>query len=271
MLTVTKLKESGDLAYTVYNQWQQQSVTPDNLYNQSLQLKVSSHFVFNDGIWDIPDYEGFAIISRLSSNPGNKQCFSQLNHVREILRFRLGNEAYYYWLPEDSYHQTIANTLSSERYHLNIKSPGLEKTYPEMIQKAFSKISIPESPEPISLKMLGFNVFGSCIALLGIFENENDYRRIMTFREKLYSDPALNKIDIKRTRPFIGHVTFAYLGRELTDPSRKLLAETLANINSLIKSMNIVFNISLAELCYFKNLSNFHKDPDYPTFSFISQ
>jgi hypothetical protein len=137
MLTVTKLK-SDDLTYTEYTQWQQNSVSLENLQNQSLQLKISKHFIFNNGKWNIPDYEGFAIISKLNSNTGNKKCFSQLCHLREILRFRLRNEAFYYWLPEDSYHQTIANTLSSERYYLNLKAPGLEKEYPEMIQNAFN-------------------------------------------------------------------------------------------------------------------------------------
>ncbi len=271
MLTVTKLKESEDLTYNEYTQWQQNSITLDNLLNQSMQFKVSNHFTFNGGEWNIPDYEGFAVISRISSDPGNKKCFNQLSHLKEILRFRLRNEATYYWLQEDSYHQTIANTLSSERYYLNVKAPGLEKAYPEIIEKAFDKISVPGDVEPILLRMIGFNVFGSCIALLGIFENESDYKCIMTFREQLYSNPALNKIDIKRTRPFIGHITFAYLGKELTDSSRKELAETLANINSMIQHMNIFYRISLAELCYFKNLSHFHKEPSFPTFSFISK
>jgi hypothetical protein len=93
----------------------------------------------------------------------------------------------------------------------------------------------------------------------------------MTFREQLYSDPALKKIDIKRTRPFIGHITYAYLGRELTDSSRKMLSQTLASVNSMLERMNIVFEISSAELCYFKNLSRFQQEPNFPTFSFISK
>ncbi len=270
MSSVTKLDLTSDLTFNEYNKWQQKAVSFDNLRNQSLQLKAADKYVFNGKEWSIPDYEGFAVISAVNANPGNDKFFNQLIHLKEDLKFRLNNSTSYYWLPENSYHQTIANTLSNERYHKNIKDKGLVQEYPGIIEMAFKSLSVSANPSPISLKMLGYNVFGSCIALLGIFENSTDYERIITFRNQFYGNPELNKLGIKFTRPFIGHVTFAYLGQELTPQEGEHLAHTLSSMNKGIENMKMIFNITQAELRYFKNLSHFQKEPDFPTFSFIS-
>lgn len=270
MSATTELDKPVDLTFDNYNQWQNNAVSFENLRTQSHKLKATDKYVYNDGKWSIPDYEGFAVISSVNANPDNDYCLSQLINLRENLITLLQNKSNYYWLPEESYHQTIANTLSSERFIKNIKEPGLTDQYPGFIKSAFDKISVPSSPDPVTIKMLGFNVFGSCIALLGIFENEFDYNRIMMFRNQFYSNPELNSLGIKLTRPFIGHITYAYVGLELTDIEKAELADILNDINSEIINTNIIFKISLTELRYFKNLSKFYKTPDYPSFSFIA-
>ncbi len=270
MSATTKLEHPSDLTFDEYIRWQYNAISFENLSKQSIQLKATNKYVFDGINWSIPDYEGFAVISAVNVNPGNENCFNLLIKLKDNLKSRLQNETTYYWLPEESYHQTIANTLSNGRYNINIKEPGLIQQYPEIIKSAFDSISLPASSTPVDIKMLGFNVFGSCIALLGIFEDKYDYERIINFRKQFYSNPSLNKLGIKLTRPFIGHITFAYVCKELTDPLRERLAQTLNNFNNTIERMNIVFKISFTELRYFKNLSHFEMEPDYPSYNLIT-
>jgi len=270
MSSTTKLEHPADLTFSEYNRWQQNALLFDNLRGQTFQIKANDKYVYDGINWLIPDYEGFAVISTVSNNPGNDNCFNQLYNLKEELKSLLKNESVYYWLPEDSYHQTIANTLSNKKYNININEPGLIQQFPEMIKSAFDSISVPASSVPVVIKMLGFNVFGSCIALLGVFENNYDYERIITFRQQFYSYPLLNNIGIKLTRPFIGHITFAYIGKELTVNLREDLAQILHNLNKNIESLNINFKITSTELRYFKNLSYFEMKPEYPSFNFIT-
>jgi len=270
MSATTKLENPSDLSFEEYNRWQNNAVLIENIRNQSFNLKSTDKYVFNGEDWLINDYEGFAIISTVNGNPENEHCFNRLVDLKHDLESRFKNKDSYYWLPEESYHQTIANTLSNEKFKVNIKEPGLVNQYSGIIETAFKKITVPSFSTPVAIQMLGFNVFGSCIALLGVFENEYDYQRILSFRKQFYSDPVLNNHGIKLTRPFIGHITFAYLGKELTDNEREELTGILTNLNTMIESMKIVFKISIAELRYFKNLSKFHKEPEYPTFNFTT-
>jgi hypothetical protein len=270
MPTATKISEVRDLLFDDYNIRQKDAVSLENLDKQSAQLKVSDTFVHSKGKWRVSNYEGFAVLSMVKSNPGNDQCFNKLKQLRDVLEFQLQNSSYF-WLHEDSYHQTIANTLSSDRYIENVKIQGLGKEYPAIIGKAFSQISMSGYDTPIKLKMIGCNVFGSCIALLGTFANEQDYYRIMQFRDQFYHNLSLNNLNIRRTRPFVGHITFAYLGRDLSTIERKHLASTLNRINSQIQNWNIEFNISQAGLMYYKDLSSFYRELNYPVFSFVDE
>ena len=120
------------------------------------------------------------------------------------------------------------------------------------------------------MNMIGLNVFGRCIALLGEFEEEADFNTLMSFREQFYDDPELCNLDVKWTRPFVGHITFAYLGREINEIERAVLANTINEINRSFTYTNAVFSIAHTELRSYADLSSFHSKPEYPFYNFVN-
>lgn len=173
-------------------------------------------------------------------------------------------------LPEDSYHQTIANTLSEHRYTENIVNRGIVGVFPDIVRNAFNSIKLDGIKSPLKMNMIGLNIFGSCIALLGEFEEETDFNTLMSFREQFYYDPELRNLDVKWTRPFVGHITFAYLGREINETDRAVLVDTINEINRSFTYTNAVFNIAHAELRSYADLSSFHSKPEYPSYHFVN-
>ena len=81
------------------------------------------------------------------------------------------------------------------------------------------------------MRLIGLSIFGTALGLLGVFENEVDYCRILDFRSAFYSDPGLQALDIRMTRPFIGHITLAYIESDLHAWQREKLAAAVHNIN----------------------------------------
>ena len=171
-------------------------------------------------------------------------------------------------LPEASYHQTIANTLSDKRFFENIVNNNILDSFPGIMGKAFDSIQI-KRYMPIKMRMIGLNVFGSCLALLGVFGEEEDFNAILSFREKFYGNSELDNLNIKWTRPFVGHITIAYLGRDINEEERFLLANAINNINKNFDFSRAYFNILQCELRSYTDLSHFIRKPDYPIYSFL--
>ncbi len=268
-MNTTIEKPVSDFDYTEYQARQQYAVTSDNIHLQSHALRNSDKFVFDGDKWIIKPYHGFAVVSMVANNPFNDDLVDFLNSINHYLNERLNKQQTYFILPEDSYHQTVANTLSDTRYFENIVKRGILNQYPDMIREAFGKIKLCNINNPLKMQMTGLNVFGSCLAVLGTFSEESDYSAISGFRNQFYGNPEMKQADVRWTRPFVGHTTLAYLGRAINTEERTLLANTINDINSSYNWEKAVFHIAKAELRSYTDLSSFETEPNYPIFNFV--
>jgi len=268
-MNTTIEKPRADFGYAEYQSKQRFAIGVDNIYRQSQRLRNSDQFIFDGEKWVRNSYNGFAIVSMLRNNPSNMELTEVLRKVSDILNQQLNQNETYYMLPEESYHQTIANTLSGQRYFENIVDKGRFFEFPILVRDAFRKIQLDERSVPMKMKMIGLNVFGTCIALLGEFKLEDDFNSVNNFREQFYNDTELSCLDVKWTRPFVGHITLAYLGREIKENERLLLANTIIDINATIDFSRAVFHIDKTELRSYSDLSCFNSRPGYPEYHFI--
>jgi hypothetical protein len=104
--------------------------------------------------------------------------------------------------------------------------------------------------------------------VLGIFEKETDYQRILRFRSGFYSDPVLAALDVRMTRPFIGHITLAYIERDLTGQQRQQLAEAVHALNRQLKAVEPIFSIFSTGLRRYEHLSSFLRKDNFPRYHF---
>ncbi len=230
-------------------------------------MRYGDRFRYENGIWTPEPYPGFAVVSMVNDNPGNDSLMPRLLYYRDQLIREISDAAICYVLPANSFHQTIANTLSSDRYQKYLVETGIIDTYPQLIEEVFSQAPGTALDQPVRMRMIGFSVFGSSMGLLGIFEEASEYHAIQEFRDFLYTHSRLNEIGIRRTRPFIGHITYAYFGPSALNSKEKIV-DLLTFLNKEIAGENLVFHISKAQLKYYHNLSSFHTQPGYPSYHF---
>jgi len=253
-----------DLSFEAYNKRQLYEVSAERNRERALNTKPAGNFVYNNNLWEPNEYEGFAVVSMLNENPDNEVLANRLAEIQKELQYNLQPTYAFYQLPAESFHQTVANTLSDDRFKQHILEAGLEKTYPSMIDDAFENIPQIEKEEPIRMKMAGLSIFGTAIGILGIFENEDDYNRITHFRSGFYSDHQLSQLDVKMTRPFIGHITLAYIEHILNKNQKDHLAVVINEINESLKFEENYFNISVTGLRRYHHLAHFIKQDNFP-------
>jgi len=253
-----------DLSFQDYTQRQLHEISLEGIQASVPKIMPSGHFTYKNSYWDPEPYEGFAILSMIQDNPGNHVLDEKLREIQIEIASVFQNPGSYYSLPPASYHQTIANTLSAERFQKHIQIPGLEKEYPEIIENSFRKIRSYHENEPIRMSMVGLSIFKTAIGILGIFKKEEDYLRILRFRQKFYSHHPLQELGVRMTRPFIGHITLGYFEKSLLDSEAESLSRKVQELNEEIFTAPPVFFISQAGLRKYQNLSQFDRKDDFP-------
>lgn len=264
-LTLTKEDKASDLSFEAYNNRQLYEISAERNHERAFHAKAAGKFFYHEGIWTPGEYEGFAVVSMLSENHGNEPLAARLTEVQKELQYHLLPRYAFYYLPSESFHQTVANTLSDDRFKRNILDHGLEDAYPGIVSRAFRKIPPPPSDEPIRMKMAGLSVFGTAIGILGIIDDENDYNRITGFRKAFYADKNLAKLDVRMTRPFIGHITLAYIEHSPNKNQKEYLSVVISELNEALEREENYFYISQTALRRYHHLAEFIKQDNYPS------
>src|SRR5579872_5187441 len=127
-----------DLAFDEYTARQYRELDEDRLLERAMQLRPSGNFRYEGMNWQPRPYPGFAVISMVDEYPGNGALRGILTAAQKGLIERCPWEGAIYLLPPDSFHQTVANMLSAERFVKQIVEPGLEGEYPEIVARAMS-------------------------------------------------------------------------------------------------------------------------------------
>ena len=264
-----------DLSYKDYMDRQFRELEEDRLQERALALRPSGNYKRNGTGWEPQPYPGFAVISMVDENENNGLS-GTLKAVQTELVEQCPWEEALYLLPPESFHQTVANNLSEERFLQRIKHPGLEPVYPDLVARAFKQLpSLP--PRVLPMRLIGVSIFGTALGALGVFDSEPAYRRILDFRAGFYADSHLSALDIRMTRPFIGHITLAYIETDLDVAQREALAAAVYRINrrwpagsressAPIGQVLPTFNLPLTGLRRYHHLSAFHREEDYPRY-----
>lgn len=264
----TPTKAAVDLDYISYSKLIGISLANDHIRENIMQLSVSNKFGRKNEAWLSHPYYGYAIVSMLSDSALNTPLINYIKQLRITLKKLLNASPSFYMLPAQSYHQTMANTLSGQRFAASVKSRDAEEQYIQHISEALTAIRAHSAKAPLKLHIEGLHAFGSCIALL-CSVSEDDYEIIKNFRYQFYNYPSFDKYGVKCTRPFIGHITVAYMVRQLALNERDNIAQKIIELNEGICDINLDFYIERCELRQYNNLSAFHSKPTYPAYNFI--
>ena len=258
----------AELDQSSHNERQLHEVSLKGLTARSKKLKATDKFKNINGFWHPQDYKGYAIVSMLDANPKNEELSEKLLDLQQKIWRQIQLPRQFYLMPKDSFHQTIVNTLSGNRFKEHIEDKGLKSVYPIIIKDALDSASKSKLDQPIQMNFAGLGIFGSAFGVLGTINRIEDWNAIMQLRNELYSNAKLNQHDIKCTRPFIAHITLGYIDGILTEIDKKKLVEIFNEINSSINFSDLVFHIENTQLRSYDHLAEFVYKPNYPSFKF---
>lgn len=266
---------TDDLSFNDYIARQLHELEPEQLHRRAQRVEPSGRYRLNGHGWDPQPYPGFAVVSMVAEEPANEGLPGILESVQAALWEHCPWREALYFLPSSSFHQTVANTLSEDRFLENIARPGLEGAYPRRVGEAFARIEAARAAapgcsaaagRPLPMELIGLSIFGTALGVLGVFEKEDSYQRILRFRDAFYRDAAVQAFGVRRTRPFIGHVTLAYVETALNAVQREDLAAAAHGINQTMFAERPVFHLAPADLRRYEHLSEFRRRGDYPRF-----
>jgi hypothetical protein len=256
-----------DLSLEEYTARQYRELDADRLLERAMQVRPSGNYRHEAGRWIPKPYPGFAVLSMVDEYGGNEGLPGVLAAVQNELAERCPWDGAICLLPPDSFHQTVANMLSEQRFTQRIAAAGLEGAYPAMVRRAFEQVEM-KRKGAVEMQLVGLSIFGTALGVLGVFEQRDHYERILRFRAGLYADPGLTALDVRMTRPFIGHITLAYIEQDLSAKQRRQLAETAAILTGQIREVRPVFHFSGTGLRRYEHLSAFNRADGYPRYEF---
>jgi len=253
-----------DLNYIDYHYKQWKELTYEQQVYKANNVKAANNYSFNNNEWNAIPYYGFGMITMLQQHEKNIVLSQQLVDTQQKLMYlleeKINQEIHekIYLLPENSFHQTIANALSNTKYDVQITEKGLVAIYPEKINSIFNKYKSVFENKTLRMKIIGIGIFGNAIGVLGVFDDPFEYNSILHFRDYFYNNEMVTGMGIQKTRPFIGHITLAYIESDLSLIEKKALVEVTTTLNEQWQNEKHFFYIDQTQLTSFKNLSSFH-------------
>ena len=255
-----------ELSFSAYQERQLHEISPAGVSARATKLRPAEQFAYRNGTWTPNPYIGHAVVTMVASTPSNAPLVTALTSIQNGLVERLAAPSALYPLPVASFHQTIANTLSAEKHQRLVVDRGLVADFPGIVTHTFADIPAASAREPLTMRMVGLSIFGTALGLLGVFDREEGFHRVLHFRDHFYGDARLADLGIRRTRPFIGHITLAYIERDLDDPTRARLVDLVISINRELSLHNLQFHLPAAELRAYPHLAEFNPFPGLPQF-----
>lgn len=255
-----------ELDYIEYQNRQYEEISYQGLVSRAERLGIGRRAKWQDGRWAPLPYPGYALQAMLGFSSNREALCLDLQELQQRVTRLVERPGALYPLPPASFHQTVANTFSGERRQHCLLDTGLDESFPALIGGHLSDWKATEKESPVVMRLIGIGLFRTALGLLGIFEDPTHFRRVTAFRDRVYGDRELSAIGLKRTRPFIGHVTLAYLEDHLDGREKLSLVEGIDLINQSLRQRRLYFEMPKAELRRYDNLSDFQAVSGYPSF-----
>lgn len=256
---------TNEFAYSSYQDRQYNEINHLGLERRARNLSIGRRANWNGETWTPAPYPGYAMQAMLSNSSNAKSLSIDLQDLQYEIMQLVPRPGTLYALPASSFHQTVANTFSEDRLQRHLIDTGLYSKFPSVIQERMQIWSSDQKGQPPAMRLIGISLFRTAIGILGVFENEADFQRIIGFRNHFYQDGKLATIGLKRTRPFIGHVTLAYVEDSLEAGELQKLTKGIDTINQSLRNRHLVMELPFATLHRYENLSEFVSQTDYPT------
>ena len=255
-----------DKTFIEYQQQIEISLTENVLRETIRNLRPLQLFIKDSlGEWLPLRHEGFTLITpTFEDEKENITAYVRLGDLQQLIIQKL-DPALYVPAPVSAFHQTVARLVSGSEYENQIRGVR-EEFFIKQLKQEFSQLP---QLETIKMEIRGIAVLaGGFVAAVISAVNEGEYQRLLSFRSTLYSNEVLQNLGVEPKRPFIGHVTLAYIQAPLTQDNQESLLKIIKAINQNFLATPIAFEIARVEVRKFENYLKFYREMDWPVYRF---
>lgn len=258
-----------DKTYDEYQQQIQTKLSELTIRETIDQLQPLELFIWDrQGEWKPRRHAGYTLITpNFPDDAVNIKAYVHLGDTQQRFFGKL-ESGQYVLAPVSAFHLTVARLVSGPEYEKRIMGRQ-DQFFIETLAKEFRQFP---SFKSIEMMIRGVSVLpGGFIAALLEAAQEDDYQRLLSFRNQLYGNGTLKSFGVEPKRPFIGHVTLAYIQARLNQENRNNLLETIQTINQRYFATPVPFEITQAEVRKFDHYLKFDREPSWPVVQFPTE
>lgn len=134
-----------ELTYAAYQERQLHEISPAGLAARAGKVGPAGQFHYAHGQWTPAAYPGHAVVSMVEAGRENASLAGPLRQCQQALLAVFPEPGVLYPLPAESFHQTIANTLSGDNHQRLVVATGRAADYPRVVAGTFPEF--PPGPE----------------------------------------------------------------------------------------------------------------------------
>jgi hypothetical protein len=134
-------------------------------------------------------------------------------------------------VPPSTSHATLADLIYADRYQNFMQGKDEEQKFIGRLQEVLAQAVKETQGHPLRFRVAGVVTMADAIGARLLPVAESDYARLIALRHCLYRDPELQRLGLKKSGAFFGHLTVAYLPEQLDEHECGRLAEIVKEAN----------------------------------------
>ncbi len=217
-------------------------------------------------------FPGYSIITPPASQDStNQKLYAHLSEIQQELLALFGSSLNP--VPPASFHLTIADLIWDARYQEAIaENSSFERELKTCIQTSFEQYHASgNNSGVVQWQILGLLVFPRALGVALVPRTEADYLPVLELRRLLYQNPDLMTLGIEQQYNFTGHITLGYFGDSPSLGDEGGINSKLGQLNDRWLELEPqILEINQVEFRYFKDMTDFQRQPDYPAVALTS-
>ena len=172
------------------------------------------------------------------------------------LRRCLSNVQGFTPVPPNTYHMTVADLLSDNRYSTASGNKPMMDAFFQTVKEIIAR----HRCRTFDAQIVGIGAFPGVVVAFVDFTSEEDYSWIVRLRDAIFADPTVKNEGVERRFPFVGHLTLGYVESLVTNGFNADMNETRRAVNEMRQATPPVpmsFTIAGAALYSFPDMSRY--------------
>ena len=202
-------------------------------------------------------YPGLSVVSPPGpESPQWSTVYQPLSQLRDKLLSTL-HDGGHQPVPDESLHLTGADLVAGPKYdQMRAQHDEFEKVIADQVSSVWHR-SVANQMS-LRWRFAGLAFFQHALVCLLEPIDVADYDPLIRFREALYADPRLSRLGVKRTKPFMAHVTLSYYTSIPAYDIRQSWVRQCEAMHAEFKAVADDFTIDALEVRQFDDMTAYH-------------